>query len=135
MLPLITLFTGKKANGLPTGLPERGANLARAKLKGLNLEGESLPQADLAYADLRGTNLSNANLDQAYFADADLSGARLTGANLRRANFRGANLTGADLKDADLRHASFDVDTRLPFSRDEAESRGMRFNNERTALP
>lgn len=135
MLPLITLFTGKKKNGLPSGLPARGANLSHAKLAGLNLSGESLPQADLNEAKLTGTNLSNCDLTQAYFTHADCRNANFSGAKLERAVFRATDLTGAIFSNANLRHAIFDDRTKLPFSREEAERLGMICDNEITGLP
>jgi len=134
MLPLITFFTGKKYNGLPSGLPAQGANLANAKLRGLDLRNESLPLADFHQADLRDCDLTNANLKQAYFVKADLSGANLSGAILDRSNFRGANLLRVKLDGAILKHAKYDQYTQLPFSKEEADKRGMDFDCEPTNI-
>ena len=67
-------------------------------LRGADLRGANLSEANLRGADLRGANLSEANL-----RGADLSEANLSEADLRGANLRGANLGDADLRDADLR--------------------------------
>jgi len=56
-------------------------------LRGLDLSGFDLAQADLRGADLRGTNLSQ----------AELSGAHLERANLFKAVLDGADLAGAFL--------------------------------------
>jgi hypothetical protein len=58
---------------------------------------------DLRGADLRGATLSEANL-----VGADLSGTILYGADLRRARLWGANLVAATLEDADLSRAQLD---------------------------
>ena len=70
-------------------------------LRGADLRGANLSEANLRGADLRGANLSEANL-----RGADLSEANLSEADLRGANLRGANLGDADLRDADLRGAN-----------------------------
>jgi uncharacterized protein YjbI with pentapeptide repeats len=53
--------------------------------------------------------------------------SRLRAANLSRADLRHADLADSDLDGADLRGARFNVQTRLPFDRDEALRRGMIF--------
>lgn len=135
LLPLITLFTGRKPNGLPSGLPKFGANLCKANLSGFTLRNESLPGADFNEANLRRVDLSGSDLQQAYFNGADLDGANLSQTNLSRANFRNADLSNVKLDGANLKHAVYDERTRLPFSVEEAEKRGMKLDNERTALP
>lgn len=67
---------------------------------------------DLRGADLRGAVLSEADLSRAYLIGADLreavlSRANLTGADFKRAVFTGADLTGANLGRAILRLADF----------------------------
>jgi uncharacterized protein YjbI with pentapeptide repeats len=86
----------------PTMLPD---------LRGANLRGVILIDADLAYADLSGANLFNAilraaNLRRASLSGAILEGADLTGADLRRAGLSSANLHRASLSSANLRGAS-----------------------------
>ncbi|MCG5500754.1 pentapeptide repeat-containing protein [Ectothiorhodospira lacustris] len=82
------------------GVDLRGADLTGAVLNNADLlagrlEQTRLTDADLSYADLR----------QARFTDADLGGARLTGAILVEARLIRSRLTGADLSYADLRGA------------------------------
>ncbi|HEX5807671.1 MAG TPA: pentapeptide repeat-containing protein [Anaerolineales bacterium] len=106
------------------GADLRGASLALANLKRLNLG-----EADLRNADLRGANLSKAYLSGTNFMSADLTGANLGGADLFSASLnstdlsmaylRGATLNGADLRscklneadvrDADLSHVNLNV--------------------------
>ncbi|ECP2020639.1 pentapeptide repeat-containing protein [Salmonella enterica] len=60
---------------------------------------ESGSRADLRGADLRGAELFDANLCGADLRGANLRDANLCGADLRGADLRGANLCGADLPD------------------------------------
>ena len=83
----------------------RGADLSDASLRGANLRGADLSDASLRGANLRGADLSNANLRGAGLSEADLSNANLRGADLRGANLRGADLSNANLSNANLRGA------------------------------
>ena len=56
----------------------------------------------LINADLQGADLIEANLRGTDLSGADLTCADLIDANLYEANLRGANLTRADLRNADL---------------------------------
>ncbi|EHI7963335.1 TPA: pentapeptide repeat-containing protein [Salmonella enterica subsp. enterica serovar Agona] len=85
-----------------TSMRESGS---RADLRGANLYGADLCDANLYGADLRGADLCDANLYGADLRGADLCGANLYGADLCDANLRGADLRGADLRGADLRGA------------------------------
>lgn len=80
--------------------------LARARLSGLDLQGEQLPEADLREACLEGANLAGANLKGAVLANIHGSEASLPGAYLQ-----GANLEGAKLDQANLIAISTDGDT------------------------
>src|SRR5262245_48327037 len=77
------------------------ADLARLKAtgecRGCDLRGAELHGLKLPQADLRGADLSEAKLDT-----ADLSGASLRGADLSRATGAFLHLTGADLSGARL---------------------------------
>ena len=87
----------------------------RADLRGADLTGAYLTEADLTRAYLRGADLTRADLTGAYLTGAylrgadltraDLTGAYLTGACLRVADLTGACLRGADLTEADLTRA------------------------------
>ena len=80
----------------------------RADLRGANLRGANLRNADLHGAGLCGADLRNANLRGANLRSADLRNANLRGANLCDANLRGVDLRGADLCDAGLCGADLD---------------------------
>ena len=78
----------------------------------VEVEGETLVDADLECTDLSEADLWGANLTRANLERARLVGANLTRANLTRANLWGANLTrasleGANLAGANLRMANF----------------------------
>mgnify|MGYP001575590050 CR=1 FL=1 len=75
----------------------RGADLLGANLRDANLWGAHLVDANLRDANLWGADLRGADLGGANLWGADLGGADLGGANLRGANLRGANLGGANL--------------------------------------
>lgn len=66
--------------------------LEEAVRYGINLRG----------ADLNGENLCNADLREAFLPEANLSWTNLCGANLHRANLRKANFSWANLYDACL---------------------------------
>lgn len=77
-----------------------GANLANAKLVGVdlwaaNLADAKLANADLTKANLAGTDLMRADLDGTILTDAILTGARLDQVDLSSAVLTGANLAGA----------------------------------------
>jgi len=73
--------------------------------------------ADLKGADLAGLDLSGANLSRAQLKGANLKGANLSGATMLLTQVEGAILEGALFNDR----------TVLPFSRADAEKRGMIF--------
>lgn len=74
-----------------------GADLARARLHGVELPG----------ADLTGADLTSADLRQAYLVEAVLVDAKLAHAQLDHADLRGADLTGADLTRVDAAGTDF----------------------------
>ena len=111
------------------------ADLANLELKGRDLHGARLRQADLsaavathtrfARADLRDLNAYGAVMTGADLAGADLTNATLVGAYLEGANLAGARLDGANLSGAEmgrargltatqLAHACGDETTQLP---------------------
>ena len=88
----------------------RGANLQGAYLGDANLQGANLFKANLQGANLFGANLQGANLLRANLQGADLIDANLQGASLIAANLQGANvyfakLQGAELKGVNLQNA------------------------------
>lgn len=88
------------------------ANLASAKLTGINLSRSNLTKAilvkaDLSHSTLVKTNLTKANLQQANLTNAtlyktNLSGTKLQGANIRGTDLSTANLNGAIMPDGRL---------------------------------
>ncbi len=96
----------------------RGAELTGAKLDDANLSGckaagacfgnASLSGANLFGADLSDATFSGANLERAELRTANLASARLLGANLSRANFENADLTDAVLRGSGCEGAIFD---------------------------
>lgn len=88
------------------------ASLVNANLDGTNLKGASLVGANLAGASLKGADLRNANLNSANLSDTSLSSSNLEGANVAEANFE---------------KAKYSKNTKLPFSREEADRKKMVF--------
>jgi len=80
----------------------RGMNLAGAKLMEANLQGVDLSEANLRQADLSGADLSYASLRNTDLSEARLIGVNLTGADLGGAQLSGVNLNGSLLDYADL---------------------------------
>jgi hypothetical protein len=96
----------------------RHGNLARAWLRGTNMDD----------CDLTDTDLRDANLVQVSLVNATLVGAHLKGADLRGANLRGADLRGADMRAIHLREtaltgAKADEQTKWPADFDLEEQR------------
>jgi uncharacterized protein YjbI with pentapeptide repeats len=84
------------------------AQLAHARLDGLNLANRNLEEIDLTGASLVGASLYGSNLHRvslycADLRDCDLRHAKLTRADLRGSSFRGAKLAYSNLDNADLR--------------------------------
>jgi hypothetical protein len=117
-----------------------GARLGRSDLSGANLRGASLNGADLSKTILSLANLDGAQMIAVYAVDANLSmavlnDAKLTKAHLTNADLSAAALVAAELSGADLRNATldgahlqrstYDSQTKLPFSLQEADARGM----------
>ena len=101
---------GWLANGALRGAQLIGADLSQAQLAAVdlrraNLIGSNLQGADLSRAALIETALSGADLSHAVLEWAVLIDARVNGANLRHADAASAKLMHADLRNADLRSA------------------------------
>jgi hypothetical protein len=90
-----------------------GADLSDARLGGAYLHGANLFMVNLANADLRRSDLSGAYLPGADLSHTDLEAADLQGAHLIEVNLSGAYMDRTDLRDADLWSARFDVTTML----------------------
>jgi hypothetical protein len=83
------------------------ADLSRASLAGANFGGAHLERADirlahLEEADLNRAHLAGVNFGGAHLEGAELFGAHLAGAALTQANLQGANFSGAHLAGADF---------------------------------
>ena len=83
----------------------RGIQLASANLRGANLIGTLLNNADLRNAQLDGVKLVISDLSNADLSHTSLRKVKLMGAILRDTNLSGADLSYADLSDAYLRNA------------------------------
>lgn len=91
------------------------ADFANLNLRGRNLAGARLRQADLSTAlagrarftggDLRDLNAYGAVMGGADFARSDLTNATFVGAYLEGANFAGAKLSGVNFSGAEMAHA------------------------------
>lgn len=84
-----------------------GADLDLARLGGANLRHANLGTASLRDADLSAANLKDADLGDVDLYDADLSGADLSIVDLSRAYLVFTNLTDANLMGADITLANF----------------------------
>ena len=78
-------------------LQVEGETLANANLMGEYLIHADLQDVDLSSAKLAFANLSMANLTGANLTDANLRGANLTEANLSKVDFSGVNLAGSTM--------------------------------------
>ncbi|MEA2716118.1 MAG: hypothetical protein QOI99_435 [Actinomycetota bacterium] len=102
--------SGKRPDGVDV-------DLARARLRRIDMSGVDLHEADLAFADLRHANLANANLWRSRAYAVDVTKAGLSGANLeevrwhaciaREAGFHDCRMVAAFFKEADLVGAEF----------------------------
>jgi len=88
------------------GIILRNADLRYADLRGANLRRAYLGGAQFDAADLRGANLNAANLSRVFLVRADLQKADLSHADLSSGHLHDANLAGANLANADLSHAN-----------------------------
>lgn len=98
--------------------PEPGVDWTRCEkprlvLRGVNMAGARLADADFngtdfQRANLVGADLTHASVDRARLSGADLSRAKLMQLNAYRANLAGAILVGADLTKAELARANLE---------------------------
>jgi len=84
-----------------------GGSIARANLRGADLEGLNLNHVDLQYSSLQGANLVRASLMKANLKGSNLSDAKLDRSNLIDANLQEALLFRANLVCARLYNADF----------------------------
>ncbi|QDK36502.1 pentapeptide repeat-containing protein [Bdellovibrio sp. NC01] len=103
-----------------------------SEIDGVNLDARSI---NFDHSKFRLANLENADLSavRAYFSNfqsANLKNAKMWGSDLRYCNFENSDLRNADLSNALLVGASFqgakfNHATKLPFSKEQALSKGM----------
>ena len=116
------------------GLEGKGANLARATLKGVDLSAADLTNACLVgctldHVDLSGAHLGGADLRGVSMVDVDLTGADLHGANVHGATLRNSKIIEADLEGASLVAVSFEGVELLDSNLDGARLDGSRFED------
>lgn len=87
--------------------PGPGANCVDADLRGSNLGGEELSEADFSRANVRGVGFSDAILTDAMFNRARGRGADFQNAFLERTDFTRAELNGAQFYGAYLSATKF----------------------------
>jgi len=92
--------TLKQAEAIPSDADR--ADLSCADLRGRDLSGAVLADADCHDADFTGADLRGADLSRTNFFEANLSGCLFTGAILEETNFRCAKLNGSDFTGASL---------------------------------
>ena len=129
-LALIAYFTDRSQSAeLATRFRLLGRNRLwkRVRSKGKDLKKTSLKETDLSELHLQGADLSYSNLEKASLERSDLHGATLIHADLRQANLKGANLEDVSCDEAIWEGAIADENTVLPFSREEAEKKGVVF--------
>lgn len=89
--------------------PEIVAYAKLGVLRGFDLRGIYLDNADLSGCDLRESDLSGVPLRGANLTDANLSGAKLQKTRFQGAILIATDFTGADLRGAYLQEASFEM--------------------------
>ncbi len=89
------------------GIELIGMTLTQADLRDVELRSANLAAADLNHADLRRADLRHTDLSGAQLCATDLRGANLTAVGLGRANLFKANLGNAELVSANLSAANF----------------------------
>jgi len=112
------------------------AQLAHARLDGLNLANRNLEEIDMTGASLVGASLYGSNLHRvslycADLRDCDLRYAKLTRADLRGSSFRGARLAFSNLDNADLRSGTmmYAGDLSQIVDRNAGANHGVDFSN------
>lgn len=103
------------------------AHLEKADLRGLKAARATFTYANLTSADARGLNAPHANFRNAILAGARFTGAVLTDADFREADLRGAQLKGAVVTLARFEGAIADEKTDLPWPKEVAQKKGIRF--------
>ena len=112
-------------------------DLARARLRKIDLSGLDLHEADVAFADLRHSNLDNANLQRTRGYAVDVTKAGVSGSNLEEARwhlcvargtrFHNCRMVSVFLKGADLTAAEFQQSRLQGAHFERADLTGARF--------
>ena len=87
--------------------PRRAIASGRAVLRGCNLSGLSLKNANLSCADFSGAQMVGCTLTGGNFSRAKFLDTNLQGADMRNAKFKSTDFKGADLRDCDTEGAEF----------------------------
>ncbi|MBX9767418.1 MAG: pentapeptide repeat-containing protein [Bdellovibrionales bacterium] len=110
-----------------------GADLSLSQLKRASFDSANLLSANFdGNKNMNGASFIGATLDQATLRNTYLYGANFREASLDGADFSGAIVFDVDFTDAEVtgtvfQNAKFNEGTLLPFSRSEADRRGMKF--------
>jgi uncharacterized protein YjbI with pentapeptide repeats len=83
-----------------------GANLIFSNLTNANLQGANLNMANLTGATLNEANLNNANLIYANLINVELIDTKMNQTNLTGANLVGVNFSDAEIKDINITGAN-----------------------------
>jgi len=118
-------------------------NLARARLRRIDLSGLHLHEADVAFADLRHATLRDTNLWRSRGYAVDVCGVTLAGSNLeearwhsavgREARFHNCRMVSVVLKQADLAQAEFQQSRLQGAHFEAADLTGARFEGAQLA--
>lgn len=112
--------------GLMTQASFNNSNLMSASFASSSVGYTSFHHANLYYSTFAGSLLTNVSFDKADARDASFAYATLRNVSFKNADLRGASFEEAKIREGvDWAGAKFDSYTRLPFSRDEAEQKGM----------
>jgi uncharacterized protein YjbI with pentapeptide repeats len=120
----------------------RKCNMRRSELTHSNLEKSNLEWADLSFntcfrinfakANIQCAKLEGVTIDECRMIGADfnwtnLKDAKFKNSDLQAANFCNSDLEGAQFFNCKLKGATYNMNTKLPFSHDVAQSMGMQF--------
>jgi uncharacterized protein YjbI with pentapeptide repeats len=123
----------KLESALFSGVLMNTASFKKAQMQSSNFASSSIAyaqfeSANLYYSTFAGSYIVNSSFENADLRDASLAAATLTDVSFKNADLRGTSFDGAQVKKGtSWKGARFNQYTRLPFSRNEAEQKGMIF--------